>query len=144
MVGGWLLDTNVIAEVMRPRGAPAVKRWLADQPETSLFLSVLTLGEIDKGVANLPVGSPAGLRIEAAAIELERRFGDRILSVSDAAVRRWGRISGTVLRDRGRAPPVIDTLLAATAIEHGLTFVTRNVKDVEATGATLFDPWTAG
>ncbi len=76
-----------------------------------------------------------------ARAALEARFARRVLPVSDAIVRRWGRISGAVQRSTGQAPPVIDTLLAATAIQHDLCLVTRNLGDVRDSGASLFDPW---
>ena len=73
---------------------------------------------------------------------LELGFTGRTLSISDAIVRRWGRLSGADQQTAGKAPPVIDTLLAATAIEHDLCLVTRDVRDVRDTGAALFNPWT--
>ncbi|TIU13762.1 MAG: type II toxin-antitoxin system VapC family toxin, partial [Mesorhizobium sp.] len=72
---------------------------------------------------------------------LAERFGHRVLSLEDEVVRRWGRISGAGKRASGHAPPVIDTLLASTAIEHDLYLVTRNVKDTRPSGAVVFDPW---
>jgi len=72
---------------------------------------------------------------------LASRFSDRLISVSDAVVRRWGTISGTVRRQTGHPPPVIDTLMAATALEHDLYLVTRNVRDVRHSGAAVFNPW---
>ena len=140
-MNGWLLDTNVIAELARRGGEPRVLSWAAAQDEARLFISVLTLAEYDQGVHNLPPASPARARIEAEVAGLERRFAGRVLSVGDAVVRRWGRIGGMVRAATGRAPPVIDALLAATAIEHGLHLVTRNVRDVRTTGASVFDPW---
>ena len=139
---GWLLDTNVIAELIRPNGAAAVKTWAAAQPESRLFLSVLTLGEYDKGIHNVAPDDPARPRFIAARDRLAARFAARTLSVSDPVVRRWGVISGTTQRLAGRAPPVIDTLFAATAIEHDLYLATRNVADVRGSGAAIFDPWT--
>ena len=85
--------------------------------------------------------STARARIEAAVAALAARFAGRVLPVGDAIVRRWGRISGAVQRSTGQAPPVIDTLLAATALQHDLCLVTRNVKDVRESGALVFDPW---
>ena len=138
---GWLLDTNVIAALINPNGAPSVKQWAAMQPEDRLFISVLTLGEYDKGIHNLPVEHSDRSRYLAARDALEARFKGRVLSVDDAVVRRWGVISGTVKRDVGAAPSVIDTLLAATAIENRMFLVTRNVKDVQHSGAAVFNPW---
>lgn len=141
---GWLLDTNVIASLAAPNGAPSVKAWAQDRDEDALFLSVLTLAEYDKGIAKLPVDSPDRARYQNALDALEARFGGRILPVSNAIVRRWGRLAGKIHRESGAPPPVIDTLLAATALEHGLVLVTRNTRDVAATGAQLFNPWLAG
>jgi len=139
---GWLLDTNVISELARPGCDPKVAAWARAQDEDRFFISVLSLGEYDKGVNNLPVGSPARGRIEAAVAALEARFSGRVISLDDAKVRRWGRISGAVQQTTGKAPPVIDTLLAASAIENDFYFVTRNVKDVRDTGVIVFNPWT--
>lgn len=138
---GWLLDTNVVAALINPAGAPSVKAWAASQPEDRLFLSVLTLGEYDKGIHNLDVDNTSRPRYIAARDALEARFSGRILSVSDPVVRRWGEIAGATRRLTGQAPSVVDTLLAATAIEHRLFLATRNVKDVRHSGAAVFNPW---
>lgn len=106
-----------------------------------MFLSVLTLAEYDKGIHNLEPDHSDRSRYMAARDALARRFADRLLSVDDAVVFRWGMISGDVKRHTRQAPPVIDTLLAATAIEHDLFFVTRNVKDTRLSGAAIFNPW---
>ena len=140
-MNGWLLDTNVIAALIAPNGAPSVKSWATGQSEDRLWLSILTLGEYDKGIANLPESHKDRARYIAARDALEERFADRILSVSNPVIRRWGALSGMIRRDTGHPPPVIDTLFAATAIEHNLCFVTRNVKDVAGTGAEVFNPW---
>jgi len=139
---GWLLDTNVVAELANPHGAARVHAWAAAQDERRLHLSVLTLGEYEKGLHNLPKDSAIRSRIEAALAALEARFAGRLLPVSNAVVRRWGAVSGTVKRATGQTPPVTDTLLAATALEHDLYLVTRNVRDVQHSGAAVFNPWT--
>jgi toxin FitB len=141
---GWLLDTDVISELARPGCDPKVAGWARTENEDRLFISVLTLGEYDMGIANLPEGSPARARIAAAVTGLEARFVGRIVALDNATVRRWGRISGAVQRKTGRAPPVVDTLLAASAIENDLVLVTRNIGEVRDTGADLFDPWNGG
>jgi len=138
---GWLLDTNVISAIINPNGAPTVKAWAAAQDENRLFLSILTLGEYDKGIHNVPDDHPDRPRFIAARDGLAARSSDRVLSIGDAVVRRWGVISGTTKRLTGHSPPVIDTLFAATALEHDLCLVTRNVRDVRASGAPIFDPW---
>ena len=138
---GWLVDTNVIASLIAPGGAPSVKAWARVVDERRLFLSVLTLAEYDKGIANLADDDPNVPRHIAAQDALEARFAGRILSLSDAVVRRWGTISGRVKQETGHPPPVIDTMLAATAIEADLYLVSRNTKDLQHSGAAVFDPW---
>lgn len=140
----WLLDTNVVAEITRKGGSQRVKAWAVAEGEAALCISVLTLAEYDKGIANLPEDDQRRLEHMALRDELQGRFKGRILSVSDAVVRRWGAVTGDVRRRTGHPPPVVDTLLAATAIEHGLTLVTRNVRDVRLSGAVVFDPWVEG
>lgn len=138
---GWLLDTNVVAEIISQGGSPRVKAWAAGQDEATLHLSILTVGEYEKGIANLPDADPRRPTFMTFRDSLIERFGERLLPVSDVVVRRWGTISGHVRRDTGHPPPVIDTLLAATAIEHDLYLVSRNIRDVRASGAALFNPW---
>jgi predicted nucleic acid-binding protein len=118
-----------------------VKTWVASVDEDLLFLSVLTIGEIRKGIALLP---DASRRVALEAWldgHLAVRFDGRILPIDLRIAERWGRMAAQV------APkyqlPVIDGFLAATAVEHNLTFVTRNTKDVIATGVPVFNPWTA-
>lgn len=139
---GWLLDTNVVGSLLSMAGAPSVRSWVAGQDEHRLFISVLTLGEIEKGIHNLAEDDPARSRHMLSLAMLEDRFADRVLGLENRVVRRWGRLSGTILRTTGKAPSVIDTLLAATAIEHDLHLATRNVRDVVHTGASVFNPWT--
>jgi toxin FitB len=140
-LNGRLLDTNVVPELTKSRGTARVAAWAAAQDEALLFISILTFGEYDKHLHNVPPDSPLRLRIAAGIAALEVRSADRLLPLTDAIVRRWGAISGEVKRRSGQSPPVIDTLLAVTAIEHDLCLVTRNVRDVRFSGATLFNPW---
>ena len=138
---GWLLDTNVIAEIISPGGSARVKAWADGRDEATLHLSILTIGEYEKGIANLADDDPRLASFTTMRDGLIDRFGERLLPVSDPVVRRWGVISGHVRRQTGHPPPVIDTLLAATALEHDLYLATRNVRDVRASGAALFNPW---
>jgi predicted nucleic acid-binding protein len=140
-VKGWLLDTNVIAALINPQGAPSVKTWASGQDEETFHISILTLAEYDKGIHNLTPDHSERRRYMAARDALAERFNARVLSLDDEIVRLWGRIFGEVKRASGHAPPVVDTMLAATAIEHDLYLVTRNVKDTKPAGATVFDPW---
>jgi toxin FitB len=140
-VTGYLLDTNVIASLIAANGAPSVKAWAAQQDEDDLWLSILTLGEYDKGIAKLPDDDPNRAHYIAARDALEDRFAGRILPLSNEIIRRWGTISGTIRRETGHPPPVIDTLFAATAVAHQLCFVTRNVRDVAGSGAEVLNLW---
>jgi predicted nucleic acid-binding protein len=109
--------------------------------EEFLFLSVLTLGEVRKGITTLPDAARKG-RLEVwLSRGLVSRFSGRILGIDHAVADRWGQISGS-LALRGTPLSVIDGLLAATALHHNLTLVTRNKRDVEFTGAAVFDPWS--
>jgi len=140
-VNGWLLDTNVIAEVSGAQPDPKVTRWIESLQEHTLYLSILTIGEYQKGIHHLPTGDKRRPRLQRAVAALEARFSGRVLSVSDPIVLRWGTISGEVKRLTRHSPSVIDTLLAATAIEHNLYLVTRNAADVAHSGAAVFNPW---
>jgi predicted nucleic acid-binding protein len=140
-VNGWLVDTNVIASLIAANGARSVKRWARVVDERRLFISILTLAEYDKGIANLPPDGADVPRYIGAREALEARFAGRIVSLDDKIVRRWGVISGRVKGQTGHAPPVIDTLLAATAIETNLYLVSRNTRDLASSGAAVFDPW---
>jgi predicted nucleic acid-binding protein len=113
----------------------------AGQDEATLHLSILTIAEYDKGIANLPDGDPRRSVYMTTRDSLAARFAARLLPVSDAIVRRWGTISGTIRRDTDHPPPVIDTLLAATALGHDLYLANRNVRDVRDSGAPVFNPW---
>ena len=138
MATGYLLDTNVISETRKTRADSGVMAFLSAADSGGLFLSVLTLGELRKGVAAKRRTDPvAADQLGAWADGIETTFADRMLPVDAATARRWGELSA------GRSIPVIDTLIAATAISHGLTLVTRNTRDVESTGVPLVDPWQA-
>ena len=139
---GWLLDTNVIAEMMRPKPDRRVQRWFVAQPEHTLFLSILTMAEYQKGLHHLGPGDPLRPRLELLALRIEKRFASRVLTVSDPVALRWGAISGEVKRLTGHSPTVIDTMLAATALEHNLYLTTRNTAHVAHSGAIVFNPWT--
>lgn len=139
-MSGFLLDTNVISELVRPRPEARVRHWIDATEESLLFLSVLSMGEIRKGIVKL---TDRGRRV---ALEtwldsvLALRFSGRILPIDQAIADRWGRIAAEA--SVSKAPlPVIDALLAATALHHDLTLVTRNTKDVARTRVPLFNPW---
>ena len=138
----YLLDTCVISEVTKPRPAAQVLTWLDVQEEMSLLLSVITLGEIQKGISKLLPSRRRRQLQRWLDQELPRRFLGRIVAVDQEVALRWGTLSGTA-EQQGRPLPVLDGLLAATALVAGCTLVTRNIPHVEATGVLLFDPWSS-
>jgi len=141
-VSGFLLDTNVISELVKPRPEARVVGWIDGIDESLLYLSVLTLAEIRKGVAALP-RSARRTALEAwLESELRLRFSHRILVIDEQVADRWGFLAGNAQK-HGHQLPVIDGLLAATAIHHNLTLVTRNTGDTASTGVSLFNPWQA-
>ena len=138
---GWLLDTNVISAASGPKPEPRLAAWFKAQAEHTLFLSILTLAEYWKGIEHLPPGHLTRSKHRQTLVRLETRFAGRILPVSNAIGLRWGSISGEVKRITRHSPSVVDTMLAATAIEHSLYLTTRNTADVVHSGAVVFNPW---
>jgi toxin FitB len=138
-VTGYLLDTNVVSELRRTRADAAVVAWHASITAEPAFLSVLVVGEIRRGITRLAERDPAQAgRLDAWLVQLETAFADRVLPVDGRVADIWGRM------DPAQPVPVVDGLMAATAIVYDLTFVTRNVQDVVSTGARVLNPWTAG
>ncbi|MGH9482425.1 MAG: type II toxin-antitoxin system VapC family toxin [Terriglobales bacterium] len=136
MASGYLLDTNVISETRKIRADSGVMAFLAAADAAGLYLSVLTLGELRKGIAAKRRTDPiAARRLGEWLDSIESVFADRVLPVDAAAAKRWGELSA------GGSLPVVDTLIAATALSRGLTLVTRNLRDVQATGVPGLDPW---
>jgi predicted nucleic acid-binding protein len=141
-VSGFLLDTNVISELVKVKPEPRVTKWIETTDETLFYLSVLTLGEIRKGIASLS-HSRRRAAVEAwLDHDLALRFSDRILPIDQPVADRWGRIAGSAAA-RKSPLPVIDGLFAATAQHHNLILVTRNTRDIATTGVPAFNPWTA-
>ncbi len=136
----FLLDTTVLSEARKRAPDPAVARWLDAVPEGDLAISVLTLGEIERGIARLR-DAPARRRLEAWFEDgLRPRFAGRTLPVDDDVAIAWGRLAGEAAR-AGRVVPAIDGLLVATARYHRLTLVSRNATDVEGLGVPVRNPW---
>lgn len=133
----YLLDTNVISELVRPRPEPKVVAWFGGVPDEILYLSVLSLGEVRKGIEI----SQRGARRERLGLWLEHDlpawFEERLLPVSHEVADRWGRL----LAEVRRPVPAIDSLLAATALHHHLRFVTRNEADFKFPGLEVVNPW---
>jgi toxin FitB len=141
-MSGFLLDTNCISELVRSQPEPRVLRWIEAADESLLYLSVLTLGEIRKGLAGLPQ-SRRRTRLETwLELELQARFSGRILPIDAAVADRWSWLAAAAKR-KGMPLSAIDGLLAATALHHNLTIVSRNVGDFANTQAPILNPWEA-
>ena len=141
-MSGFLLDTNVISELIKPRPDSNVTEWMTETDEELLYLSVLSLGEIRKGIAIQTQASRRAALESWLEGDLRARFQNRILPITEEISERWGTLTGRA-KTRGAPIPVIDGLLAATALQHNLTLVTRNLADMAGTGVALFDPWMA-
>jgi len=136
----YLLDTNVLSELRKGRRChPNVAAWFTEVADAHLFLSVLVIGEIRRGVEVIRRRDTAGATaLDQWLTRLVRDHGERILPVDRAVAEQWGRLAAT------RTGSVVDSLLAATARVHGLTLVTRNVRDVQWTGVSCVNPFVTG
>lgn len=133
----YLIDTNVISELARAKPDRRVVEWFESMPGSALFLSVLTLGELRKGVERLP-DAPRRERLRLwLEVDLSAWFGDQLLPVDAAVADRWGRL----LAEAARPLPAVDSLLAATALHHDLRLVTRNERDFVYPGLDVINPW---
>jgi predicted nucleic acid-binding protein len=142
VTSGYLLDTNVISELMKARPARSVADWIVSTPEELMHLSVITIGEIRKGIDLLDEDEPRRGALQSwLDHDLRVRFAGRLLSFDEWVAERWGQLEALAKRQRVTLP-TIDAQLAATALHHGLTFVTRNTADVRLTGVPLFNPWS--
>lgn len=136
----YLLDTNAFTEMRRRQPNANVARWFAQTSDQHLYVSVLNLAEIRKGIAKLEVGQQRTELEQWLDDVLTPYFAGRILAVDLETALLWGQLSGEAER-RGQPLPAIDTLLAATAIRHELTLVTRNERDFRRMPVTLYNPW---
>jgi predicted nucleic acid-binding protein len=139
---GFLLDTNIPSEMTRPRPQPSVIGWLDDADDGQLYFSVVSLGEILKGVTLVSESKRRRQLQEWLDETLRPWFEGRILPVNQPIAERWGVLAGQC-QMKGRPLKVGDGLIAATALEHDLTVVTWNVKDFASLGVTVFNPWDA-
>lgn len=135
----YLLDTNAISEPKRLRPDPAVLNWLGDQLPTDLHLSVISVGELRRGIIRLEPGRRRD-DLDYWLAQLILRFDDRILPVDMDVTERWASLA-EAQRAVGRTADMTDELIAATAHVHGLTIVTRNVRHFEHTGCRVLSPW---
>lgn len=136
----YLLDTNVISELVRPEPSAAVRAWVERVSPLRQHLSVLSLGEVTLGVARLRAGRRRARLSEWVQRDLREYFADRLLPVDAAAATAWGALAAEALR-RGRPLGVVDGLLLATAQVRGLTFVTRNESECRDRGIPIVNPW---
>ncbi len=134
----FLVDTCVLSELVKPRPSPRVSEWCSAAPPETLFVSVLTLGEIRKGIEKLPQGRRRARIVAWLERELPAWFEDRMLPVDAGVANEWGRLMA-----RRGSLPAIDGLIAATALHHRLAVVTRNESDFAASGVDLLNPWKA-
>lgn len=135
-----LLDTCVISELVKSEPSANLLQWFSSQDEDALYLSVLSMGELERGVEKLPTSRRKTRLSQWVRQDLAKRFEGRLLSLDLQVAQRWGAMVGASER-KGRPLPVIDSLIAATAIVHGLSVVSRNVADFERCGVSCVDPW---
>jgi predicted nucleic acid-binding protein len=133
----YLLDTNILSELRRKSPHASVVEWFSRRPASTLYLSVLTLGELRKGVQGVVDVDRRTALLDWLELELPAFFAERILPVDAQVADQWGRLMATV----GRPVPAIDGLIGATAALHGLSLVTRNVRDYVDLGLDLINPW---
>ncbi|MGD2086709.1 MAG: type II toxin-antitoxin system VapC family toxin [Candidatus Aminicenantes bacterium] len=136
----YLLDTCVISELIKKEKNSKVVKWIKKRKESSLFISVLTVGEIQKGISKLPDSHKKEYLKTWIDNDLKKRFSGRILEITEEIATSWGEIQAKS-ESEGKKMPAIDSLIAATAIKNNLTVVTRNEKDIENSGCKSINPW---
>ena len=139
-MSGYLLDTNCVSELVRVKPESRVVEWMEATDEAVLYLSVLTFGEIRKGLAGLPQGRRRTHLETWLEVELQARFAGRILPIDAPVADRWGLLAAQA-KSRGMSLPIIDGLLAATALHYNLTVVTRNSSDFQNAQVQVLNPW---
>ncbi len=137
----WLIDTCCISELIKRKPNPNVVKWFSDMDEFSMYISVITFGELRKGIEKLPDSEKKDELNQWVKEDLSNRFKNRILDVSMKEVEEWGKVLAKAEKN-GIPLPAIDALIAATAKAHDLTVVTRNKKDMNKAGIGLTNPWT--
>jgi toxin FitB len=141
-MSGFLLDTNVLSETLRPRPDANVSAWIKRQPRDVQFLSVVSVGELRRGLILMSPGKQRARLEQWLEQDVLLLFAGRILPVTLDIGSRWGALDAEG-QLRGRPLNTADGMIAATALQHGLTLVTRNTKDFGGLGVTLFNPWEA-
>ena len=141
-MSGFLLDTNIPSELIRSRPDARVEKWVYAQDEQSLYLSVVSIGELRRGLVILPASKRRSELERWFENDLLPRFEGRILPVTRSIADRWGVLDGQC-QVKGTPLNTADGMIAATAIEHGLTVVTRNIRDYAGLGVEALNPWDA-
>jgi predicted nucleic acid-binding protein len=136
----YLLDTNVISELVALQPHPSVLAWIEALDQTAIYLSVITIGEIHRGIERLPESAKQDRLRAWLSDDLLVRFGDRIVPVDVGVMMVWGAMVARLTRE-GRPLPAMDSLIAAQVIHHGYTLVTRNASDFRDTGVNAVNPW---
>jgi predicted nucleic acid-binding protein len=135
----FLIDTVVLSELRRRQRDSGVVAWIGSQRQEDCFLSVVSIGEIERGIARKrTTDSRFAQQLAGWLDQLLRLYGDRLLPVDVGVARRWGQLSAELGHDGA------DLLIAATALERGLTVVTRNLRHFTPTGVETLDPWSQG
>ena len=137
----YLLDTCILSEPFKRQPNPHVIAWLRSVDQSSLYTPSVVLGEIRKGVEKMPASVRRGL-LEKWLADYLRFYADNIVAFDAEVAMTWGKLVGR-LQLEGMSPPIIDSQIAATAIHHGMTLVTRNVSDMQVTGVDVFNPFHA-
>lgn len=137
----FLLDTNVISELIAERPTERVLNWIDSREESSIFLSVITIGELRRGIELKPASRRRDVLEQWFETQVLTRFQGRIVHLDAPAMLVWGKLTAELSR-AGRPLPAMDSLIAASCIANGLTLVTRNTSDFERTGVFLVNPWT--
>ena len=137
----YLIDTCCISELVKKKPNPNVLKWFADQDELSMFLSVITFGELRKGIEKYPDSKKKQELNRWIKVDLNHRFKNRVLNINMEEVNRWGKIMATAEKNE-KPLPAIDSLIAATAQVHDLSVVRRNTQDMEGSGVEVINPWT--
>lgn len=140
-MSGFLLDTNVISDLVKQRPNEALRSWIDERDEGTLYLSVLTIGEIRQGIEIAGADRRRRAKLEQALADFRARFADRVLHVDEVVAETWGEMNGRARVSGGGPLSAIDSLIAATAIAHRLVVVTRNARHFERTGAHVINPF---
>lgn len=136
----YLIDTCCISELIKKKPHPNVVKWFAEHDELSMYLSIITFGELRKGIEKLPDSTKKKELNRWIVEDLNQRFKNRVLNIQMEEVNKWGEILAIAEKD-GKPLPAVDALIAATALVHDLTVITRNTKDMAGSGVEVMNPW---